>query len=206
MAAPRFRSGYAYVTPAGDQSWRHIPNDVWGNQVVGSQGEYPRSMFMGARYIDDSWVYVWRVGDEYFAQLAYEAYTVAENPLSRRTLWIAGLGAASIAGISLMLLARPAAAATSPTVAPAAPQDPQVLSTLQALMALDPTALCQGANAQVVAFQNAWNNAVNAMGAAASGQYGSVPATGQYDQATASVAYQVNTSAPSPCAQFAAGT
>jgi hypothetical protein len=210
VARPRLHKGYAWTANTGGRGFRRVPENAWRHEMVDSEKEYFGARYLGVRTLHGRQQNVWHVADQFFAQPVPGSRsmmeTVLENPISRRTLWIAGIGATSVAAVTVLMLAtaKPASAATSPSTgtAPAATSDPTVLSTLQALMALAQADLCTTGNSTVIAFQTAWNNAVTAMGTAASGSYGSIPATGQYDQATASVAYQTNTSAPSACTTF----
>jgi hypothetical protein len=209
MARPRLHKGYAWTANTGGRGFRGVPENAWRHEMVDAGKEYFGARYLGVRDIHGRAQNVWHVGDQFFAQPVPGSRSmmesVLENPISRRTLWIAGIGATSVAAVTVLMLAtaKPASAATASSgTAPAATSDPSVLSTLQAVMALAQTDLCTTGNAAVIAFQNAWNNAVTAMGAAASGQFGSIPATGQWDQATQSVAYQTNTSAPAVCTTF----
>jgi hypothetical protein len=206
MSRPQIHQGYAWTANVGGRGFRRVPENAWRHEMVDGSRQYPNARYEGVRLLHGRPMNVWRVGDQFFGQPARGMDAVLENPISRRTLWIAGIGATSVAAVTVLMLAtaKPASAATSSSsgTAPAATSDPTVLSTLQAVMALAQSDLCTTGNSAVIAFQTAWNNAVSAMGAAASGSFGSIPATGQYDQATASVAYQTNTSAPSACSTF----
>jgi hypothetical protein len=127
------------------------------------------------------------------------------NPLSRRTLWILGLGGGAAAlGLGVWAATRPAAAAAPPPggggqitpTGPAGQNTAMLLAPLQAIMALPPGQLCQ-VNQTVTDFQLAWNQSGASQNMQVDGKYGPQTARG-----AAFIAQLNGLTAPTCCLNF----
>lgn len=106
---PRLRAGTALVTEVRGGGFRRAPDSSWSREEVDSEDAYPSARYSGMRSIKGREYNVWKVSDQYFAQVAHE------NPLLELAL-VGALGLAAIgAGVYFAMKGSPAALSTADT-------------------------------------------------------------------------------------------